>query len=140
MANEKKALGARLREKAAERGGARKKEMGTLLGEEVEIRSIMVSEKHRLIDEAFVRKGKALEPMLAKLVPSLLHKSIYDPETGQPAFASVAEASAFLDAIPDGDDEAGEVQKVIDTAMKVSGLNEKAATAEAAKNSEASDD
>lgn len=136
---EQKGLGARLSEKAQGRTDARKKESASLMGESIEIRSIMVAEKHRLIDEAFIRKGSKVEPVLAKLVPSLLHKSIYDPETGTPAFATVAEASAFVEAIPDGDAEAEELQKVIDTAMRVSGLND-AARREAVKNSEASED
>lgn len=131
-------LGARLQQAAEAKGAARKKEAATLLGETIEVRSLMVGEKHRLIDEAFNQKGGKLEPVLAKLVPALLHKCVYDPRTGLPAFGSVTVAAAFVDSIPDGEAEADEVQKVVDVAMRLSGLN-KAAGREAAKNSKASD-
>lgn len=134
-------LRARLQQKAVERKAARKKEAATLLGEDVEVRSLMVGERNRLLDEAFIRKGKGkkieLEPIMEKLAPALLHHCVYEPGTDQQAFASLAAAGAFLDSLPNEDSE--NIQAVIDTAMEVSGLS-KEATREAAKNSEASDD
>lgn len=129
-------IAARLAEKAQKRGEARRKETVELFGETLEIRSLMVGEKHRLIDEAFTRKGKTLEPVLAKLVPSLLHKTLHDPTTGGRVFPTLGAVESFLDSVPE--DAADEVQAVVDQAMRVSGLN-KGAEREAAGNSEASE-
>lgn len=137
MTNETQSLLARLNAKAEKAATSRRRETAELMGEEVEIRSLMVGEKHRLIDEAFVRKGKDLEPVLSKLIPSLLHKTVYDPASGTAVFASPAAVSAFVEQLPEDSAAADELQALMDRAMDVSGLNKEAKRV-AAKNSEAS--